>query len=837
MQVPLRTGFRWDAGKACHTTLIWIHIARGMSRSQPASTAEIIADLTKRLAAAEKDLDEQAGIIHALLHGKEPGAAASPRDGMMEEHAELRQTVARKTLEMELQGNQLKESEQRFSEAFEHAPIGIALVLPDGRWLKVNRALRELVGYSEEELLKRTFQDITHPDDLDLDLEVVRRMIEGEIRSYQMEKRYIHAEGHVVPVFLDVSLARDTDGRPLYFIAHIQDIGARKATEERRRAEEERASRQRSALIEFTSESGTGDDLAATIRKLTETDARTLNIARVSVWRYNAGRTSIRCVDLYELEADRHSSGVELEAVTYPAYFEALKGMDVITADDAHNDPRTFEFSEGYLRPLGISSMLDAPIHLGGKAEGVLCHEHIGPQRRWTADEETFAMAVANRLSLALEASEHLRVADELRLALAQIEQMLAHNPGVIFRLKVQDEHLVPLGLSDNIQSLLGYTIAEASVPGWWADRLHPEDRERAFRGMEELFSQGHLRSEYRFLHKDGTYRWIEDNQRLLRSPSGAPMESVGVWTDITMRKETEARLERVNKELLEVSRRAGMAEVATSVLHNVGNVLNSVNISCSLVMQKIAKSRIGSVARTAAMLREHADDLPSFLTSDPAGQKLPQFLEKLAERLMEEQAEAIRELEALGRNIDHIKVIVGMQQNHARMSGVTETVDLADLMESAIRLNEDSLARHGVRVVREFSEVPSPQIEKHKVLQILVNLIQNAKHACEDSGRADARIILRLAPGDGCVRITVIDNGIGIPPENLTRVFEHGFTTKPHGHGFGLHSCAVAAKEMGGSLSATSEGAGAGATFTLELPAMPASAPKAAVTRRSDVS
>jgi signal transduction histidine kinase len=339
---------------------------------------------------------------------------------------------------------------------------------------------------------------------------------------------------------------------------------------------------------------------------------------------------------------------------------------------------------------------------------------------------------------------------------------------------------------------------------------------------MEELFRQGTLRSEYRFLHKDGGYRWIEDNQRLLRDSSGAPLESVGVWTDITGRRETETRLEKINKELLEVSRLAGMAEVATSVLHNVGNVLNSVNISCSVVAQKVAKSRIGSVARTAGLLRDHAGDLSTFLTTDPTGRKLPHFLGKLAERLSEEQAEVLAELEALGRNIDHIKVIVGMQQNYARISGVTETIDVADLVESSLRLNEDSLLRHGVKVIREYSEVPSTSVEKHKVLQILVNLIQNAKHACEDSGRADGQVTVKVAPGNECVRISVIDNGVGIPLENLTQIFAHGFTTKPQGHGFGLHSCAVAAREMGGSLTATSEGPGTGATFTLELPAAP---------------
>ena len=125
----------------------------------------------------------------------------------------------------------LRESEERFSGAFEHAPIGVALVAPGGRWLKVNRALCDLVGYSELELLSRTFQDITHPEDLELDLENVRRMIVGDIRSYQMEKRYVHARGHLVTVLLSVSLVRDPQDQPRYFISQILDITERKLAE------------------------------------------------------------------------------------------------------------------------------------------------------------------------------------------------------------------------------------------------------------------------------------------------------------------------------------------------------------------------------------------------------------------------------------------------------------------------------------------------------------------------------------------------------------------------------------------------------------------------------
>jgi signal transduction histidine kinase len=162
------------------------------------------------------------------------------------------------------------------------------------------------------------------------------------------------------------------------------------------------------------------------------------------------------------------------------------------------------------------------------------------------------------------------------------------------------------------------------------------------------------------------------------------------------------------------------------------------------------------------------------------------------------------------------------MQQSCAKISGVTETIQVADLVEDALRMNAGVLARQEVKLLREFSHVPPIVVEKHKVLQILMNLIRNAKYACDDSGRPDKQIKLRVAPTENGVGIAVIDNGVGIPSENLARIFTFGFTTRKGGHGFGLHSGALAAKEMGGSLAAQSDGPGLGATFTLELPLQP---------------
>jgi signal transduction histidine kinase len=200
----------------------------------------------------------------------------------------------------------------------------------------------------------------------------------------------------------------------------------------------------------------------------------------------------------------------------------------------------------------------------------------------------------------------------------------------------------------------------------------------------------------------------------------------------------------------------------------------------------------------------------------------VPGFLGQLAEKLDSEQAAVLEELSALRSNVEHVKEIISMQQSYARVAGVFENIQLADLLEDTLRMNAGAFARHDVKVVRDYSVLPPVQTDKHKVLQILVNLVRNAKYACDDSSRSDKQVTLCATTGEGRVRIAVIDNGVGIPPENLTRIFNHGFTTRKDGHGFGLHSGALAAKELGGSLTVRSEGPGLGAVFTLELPCQP---------------
>jgi PAS domain S-box-containing protein len=353
------------------------------------------------------------------------------------------------------------------------------------------------------------------------------------------------------------------------------------------------------------------------------------------------------------------------------------------------------------------------------------------------------------------------------------------------------------------------------------AELLHPESVSRQLEADRRIRT-GEIDSyqlEQRYIRKDGKLVWALLAVAVVRDQSGGVTQIIGILEDITASKDAEAELARTHRRLVDSSRMAGMAEIATGVLHNVGNVLNSVNVSATLVIDRVSHSKAANLAKLSALLDQHKANFAEFVANDPRGQIIPSYVATLCESLAAERAATSEELENLRKNIEHIKEIVAMQQNYAKVSGVAETLSVPDIVEDALRMNAGSLARHDVDLSRDYQARPVITTDKHKVMQILVNLVRNAKYACDESGRSDKRIVVRIAATDEAVEISVIDNGVGVPAENLLRIFNHGFTTRKGGHGFGLHSGALAAKELGGSLTVHSDGPGKGATFTLSLP------------------
>jgi PAS domain S-box-containing protein len=452
-------------------------------------------------------------------------------------------------------------------------------------------------------------------------------------------------------------------------------------------------------------------------------------------------------------------------------------------------------------------------------------------------------------------------VKDIYRLLVEQI-------PAVVF-VAFLDKDLSEAYVSPQIEAALGFTQEEwLHDPVRWYQQIHPEDKARWSMEAARMLATGDsLRSVYRALARDGRVVWFHCEVKMVRHADGRPWFIHGVGFDITNLKVAEAELQQardelevrvqertaalwqanaelhmeiaerqraeaerqaLNRQLVETSRQVGMAEVAINVLHNVGNVLNSINVKAELISKAMRDSFVGDIRRISALLQAHASDLGGYLTSDPKGKQIPSYLARLAEHLAQEQAQVLKDVEALGGMIEHVKQIINRQQSLARFDSVQESVQLAELMEQALHISLTALEQQHIDIIRDYDERTTMIIDRHQVLQILINLISNAKDVMQSSpGPSRLRLHVGLAEErEGFVRFQVVDTGIGIKPEHLTRIFAQGFTTKQNGHGFGLHSSALAAKRMGGVLNAHSAGEGRGATFTLDLPVNPTASP-----------
>jgi signal transduction histidine kinase len=288
---------------------------------------------------------------------------------------------------------------------------------------------------------------------------------------------------------------------------------------------------------------------------------------------------------------------------------------------------------------------------------------------------------------------------------------------------------------------------------------------------------------------------------------------------------ESLAKLSEAQSQLVRLSRQAGMAEVATGVLHNVGNALNSVNVSAELLLEAVQSSQIAGLAKACALLEKNRQDLPGFFSTGSDGEKLVAYLQGLSECLAEERGEFLAELKSMYTGVDHVKTIISRQQSLAKSLCVTESFEPCRLFEEALSFSRYALEQDGIEIVRTYDEGITLSGDRNKLMQILLNLLSNARHAIRaalrsgalDRGEGRLRAVV-LRDGDR-VHLSVEDNGVGIPQDDLQRIFVHGFTTKPDGHGFGLHSSSLAATELGGQIDVHSDGAGKGARFTILLP------------------
>jgi PAS domain S-box-containing protein len=335
---------------------------------------------------------------------------------------------------------------------------------------------------------------------------------------------------------------------------------------------------------------------------------------------------------------------------------------------------------------------------------------------------------------------------------------------------------------------------------------------------IEQLKEKKDIVKEDKYKRKDGSTFFVETSLKLVSQEKQDYI--IAIARDITERKRAEAKLKTAQEKLLETAREVGMAEVATGVLHNVGNVLNSVSVTAESIQKRVRNSKISYLSDVVGLLEEHVNELGTFMSNEERGKKIPAFLANLSSELVDEQQRCLEALEALTKHVQHVGDIIQLQQSHSKTKGIIEPTSIEELVQDTLKINAEMITRNKVEVKREIADLPTILLDRHKLLQILTNLVSNAIYALSQSNLDSKILKIQVKESkSGYIRIDVCDNGIGIPKENLTRIFEHGFTTKKTGHGFGLHSTALSVNELNGSIKVHSDGLGKGAVFTVELP------------------
>jgi NO-binding membrane sensor protein with MHYT domain/signal transduction histidine kinase len=376
------------------------------------------------------------------------------------------------------------------------------------------------------------------------------------------------------------------------------------------------------------------------------------------------------------------------------------------------------------------------------------------------------------------------------------------------------------LWTENEIESLRAAGVEPRKHPEVLIAMIHPDDASTVLSGIEAAVADGRdaCTVRVRVMTPDGTSIHLQAHARLFCDERRQLKRLLGVTWDVSDQvRQEEFRLE-LQLQLRDVSRQAGMAEVATGVLHSVGNVLNSLGVAVALVQSGVRESRVGNVRRVARLLSDQGDEIGAFVSGDPRGREIPGYLTQLGDALVDENAKLYSRAQAIVTHVEHIAKIVAAQQTYARRGGITEQVDIAELVDHAIALN--FAASTDVVISRQYASVPSLTLDRHKLIQILANFLSNARHALLDQTKGQRVLTARIqTPATGGLRIDIEDSGAGIDADTLGRLFKFGFTTKKDGHGFGLHASAILAKELGGEVTGKSDGPGRGACFTLYLP------------------
>ncbi len=678
----------------------------------------------------------------------------------------LAQSARRRARQVEGAQAGLANSEHRLRAILDGALDAVIAMDAQGLVVSWNARAAVMFGWAREEAVGRRLSDLIIPLRYrEAHTSGLARFIatgEGPVIGRRIEISALRRDGSELPVELTVTALKEGDA-PL-FNAFVVDITERKRGEQRVAAQH--------AATRILAEAST---LAEAAPKLLRTVGEALGYAVGALWTVDRAGGVMRCGDVWRSAGE---AAPEFAALTRKVVFAPGVGLpgrvwlsgEAAWIPDVSTDPNLPRRAVAE----GLRSAFAFPIRFLGEVVAVA--ELFSRDTREPDPELLKIMAnVGSQI-------EHFWQRRRAEKALQAAQERLAHvvswSPAVLYSLKVEGQELVPTWVSENIEALIGYKPEDIRGAGWWVENLHPEDRERVVGQIPTLLSEGYVAREYRFRHKDGTYRWVADEQRLLRDPAGSPLEVVGSWSNVTEKKRLEAQLFQAQK-MESVGRLAG------GVAHDFNNLL-------------------GVIAGYGELLGKRLPD-------DPRLKKYLGDIMKAGERAagLTRQLLAFSRRQVLQPRILDLNAVVGeMERMLQRLIG--EDIQLATVLEG-------KLGR---------ARADPGQIE-----QVLMNLAVNARDAMPRGGRLTletanvdldvtyARSRPGVEPGPH-VMLAVSDTGHGIPPEVLDHIFEPFFTTKEEGKGTGLGLATVhgIVKQSGGHIFVYSE-AEHGTTFKIYLP------------------
>lgn len=767
-----------------------------MEFTHPDDTAENM-DLTRKLLHGEiphyqiekRYLAKDGRIVHVILESSLlRDANGNPAylidqavdiSGRKQAEAEIHQRNAKLEQRVIAQTKEVQESEERYRTLVERMPDGIYRSTPDGRFVEVNPAMYQMFGYTNKDeflALDASTQLYFHPDERNGAVPNLKKIEEGIAIT-----RYRHKDGHEMWVEDHGRFICDEQGKVIYNEGILRDITARKTAEAALQANEERLRRQNEALRDLVSSPAfQKGNLQEVYREITATVARSMNVARVSIWFYEEARTKIVCRNLYELNSDRHSKGLELLRHDFLPYFEALAEGRHIDAQDAQTDYRTRCFAEIYLKPLGITSRLDAPIRVGGNVIGVVCHEHIGPARHWTLDEEVFASSIADLAALAIESRQLEESETRFRTL---IETM---NDGLV----QLDEKGLLIYVNDKMCEMTGFS-REQMLGREVLPRLDTESRDILHDQIERR-QTGESKPYEMEIRINGPGKLpVRVSPQPIFNFDGRFSGSFAVVTDISDRKRMEEQirqhaeeLERLVEEraqrirLLEQQRAeseklAATGRMSARIAHEINNPLAGIKNSFLLV-----KDGIPTTHRYYDYVRRIETEI----------ERIARIVRQMFD-LYRPQQDSVRSFPADLA----IRDVVALLRINCRERDITIDVDI-NTPNLNVALSEGALR------------------------QVLYNVIQNAVDASSPGGT----VRVRAAAEQQQLIVNVIDQGQGIPEEIRPQIFEPFFTTKSglehSGLGLGLSVSKGLVEAMGGKLDFEST-VGKGTTFMITLP------------------